>query len=209
MNQDIPTFRCWVRLPHIAEVTGTEEAYAFAIQSIKGRALAFHVMLKSGAHYRGVPIHAIALSPDAAEPSLGDCQLWDCFSSSPTVTVFDYLRDHQCVCYTRSAPQNGTYLFTVDWLPDSATTPGFVLLPEQNKCAHVIALENGNLCALPTNRIAWRDGYFIGGKPDPRAMGYKVQSEVYQSEDCDWDIANDERYMYDVHREKTNERQRR
>ena len=198
MNQDIPTFRCWVRLPHIADATGTEEAYAFAIQSIKGRALAFHVMLKSGAHYRGVPIHAIALSQYAAEPSLGDCQLWDCFSSSPVVTVFDYLRDHQCTCYTRSVPQNGVYLFTVDWLPDSATTPGFVLLPEQNKCAHVIALDDGNLCALPTNRIAWRDGYFIGSKPNPRAKGYRVQSEVYQSESCDWDVTRDDRYTYDA-----------
>lgn len=197
MNADIPTLRCWVRLPHIADRPGVEEAYCFGLQSIKGRALAFHAMLRSGAHYRGVPIHAIALSPDAAEQSLGDCQLWDCFSSRPVVTVFDYLRDHQCVCYTRSGPQSGVYLFTVDWLPDSAERPGFVLQPEQNKCAHVIALDNGNLCALPTNRIAWQDGYFIGSNPNPREMGYRVQSEVYQSESGDWDVSRDDRYMYE------------
>jgi len=196
VNADIPTIRCWVRLPHISTLPGVEEAYAFAVQSVKGRALAFHCMLRSGAHYRGVPIHAISLSPGVAEADLQDCQLWDCFSSRPVVTVFDYLRDHQCVCHTRSGPQDGVYLFTVDWLPDSAERPGFVLQPDQNKCAHVIALDNGNLCALPTNRIAWRDGYFIGSKPNPRAMGYTVQSEVYQSESCDWDVSRDERYIY-------------
>lgn len=199
MNADIPTLRCWVRLPHISNRTGVEEAYAFAVQSIKGRAIGFHCMLQSGAHYRGVPIHAIALSPDAAEASLGDCQLWDCFSSRPVVTVFDYLRDHQCICYPRThGPQSGVYLFTVDWLPDSPDRPGFVLLPEQNKCAHVIALENGNLCALPTNRIAWRDGYFIGSNPDPRGKGYRVQTDVYHAEGCDWDVSRDERYMYEA-----------
>ena len=198
MNADIPTFRCWVRLPHVSNSTGVEEAYAFAVQSVKGRALAFHCMLKSGAHYRGVPIHAITVYPDAEEASLGDCQLWDCFSSRPIVTVFDYLRDHQCVCHTRSGPQNGSYLFTVDWLPDSAERPGFVLLPEQNKCAHVIALDDGNLCALPTNRISWRDGYFCGSDPNPREKGYTVQSEVYQSESCDWDVSKDDRFMYEA-----------
>jgi hypothetical protein len=202
MNADIPFMRCWVRLPHISKHSGVEEAYAFAIQSLKGRALAFHCMLKSGAHYRGVPIHAIALSPDAEEASLGDCQLWDCFSSRPLVTVFDYLRDHQCVCHTRSGPQDGSYLFTVDWLSDSPERPGFVLLPEQNKCAHVVALDDGNLCALPTNRIAWRDGYFIGSRPNPREHGYTVQSEVYQSESCDWDVAKDDRYMYEAANQK-------
>jgi hypothetical protein len=89
------------------------------------------------------------------------------------------------------------YLFTVDWLPDSAERPGFVMLPDQNKCAHIIALDNGNLCALPTNRIAWRDGYFIGKNPNPREMEYKVQSEVYQPESSDWDVSQDERYMYE------------
>lgn len=197
MNADIPTLRCWVRLPFISNRTGVEEAYAFAVQSIKGRAIGFHCMLRSGAHYRGVPIHAIALSPDAAESSLADCQLWNCFSYRPVVTVFDYLCDHYCTAYTRSGPASGMYLFTVDWLPDSAERPGFVMLPDQNKCAHIIALDNGNLCALPTNRIAWKDGYFIGKNPNPREMEYKVQSEVHQPESSDWDVSQDERYMYE------------
>jgi len=196
VNADMPTLHCWVRLPYIADSSGCEEAYAFAIQSMKGRALGFHVMLKSGAHYRNVPIHAIATEPKAAERPLGDCQLWDCFSNTPLVHVYDYLRDHQCICHTRSGPANGTYLFTVDWLPDSAERPGFVLIPDQNKCAHVIALDDGNLCALPTNRIAWKDSYFIGNNPAPQNAGYRVQADVYQAEDSSWDVSGESGYMY-------------
>jgi hypothetical protein len=85
----------------------------------------------------------------------------------------------------------------LDWLPETQERPGFTLTPEQNKCAHVIALDNGNLCALPTNRIAWTDAYFVGGKPNPRSRGYRVQSEVYRCEGGGWDVSKDESYMYE------------
>lgn len=196
MNADIPYLRCLVRRKFISRAgSGFEEAYAFAIQSIPGRALGFHVMLQSGAHYRGVPIHAISLH-ECAGLDLSDCQLWDSFSYRPEVTVFSYLRDHEADCYMRSCTKSGTYLFTVDWLPDSWERPGFTLSPEQNKCAHVMALSDGNICALPTNRVAWKDGYFVGQEPDPRGMGYTVQDKTYHSESSQWDVSRDERMFY-------------
>ena len=195
MNADIPYLSCLVRREFISKDSGHEEAYAFAVQSMTGRALGFHVMLKSGAHYRGVPIHALTLTGGVGRP-LVDVQLWDCFSDRPIVTVFSYLRDHQADCYLRSGKVPGRYLFTVDWLPNSPEQPGFTLTPEQNKCAHVMALDDGNLAALPTNRIAWRDGYFCGSSPDPKASGYCVQTQAYHAESCDWDVSQDERYFY-------------
>lgn len=195
MNADIPYLRCWVRLPYISKREGLEEAYAFAIQSHPGRALAFHVMLKSGAHYRGVPIHALAAHQSAPEIPLSDAQLWDCFTYNPVVHCYSYLRDHEAICCLRSGPVGGNYLFTVDWLPDFSG-PGFTHLPEQNKCGHVLMLENGNLCCLPTNRIAWRDGFFVGSRPGPRSQGYAVQEEVYQAEDAAWDVSRSEAYVY-------------
>lgn len=195
MNADIPYLRVFVRLPFIAQREGWEAAYAFGIQSISGRALGFHVMLQSGAHYRGVPIHALATRECAQRP-LSDCQLWDCFSCKPVVTVFSYLRDHQARCYLKSGAVDGSYLFTVDWLPDSWERPGFTLRPEQNKCAHIMALADGNLAALPTNRIAWKDAYFCGRSPDPKQAGYVIQEEIYQAESCDFDVSQDDRYFY-------------
>jgi len=196
MNIDIPPLHCYVRLPHISHRPGTEEAYAFGLSSIPGRALAFHCMLLSGAHYRHVPINAIALRPDAHERELSDCQLWDCFSFRPEVTIFSYLRDHECNCSLRSGVASGVYLFTVDWLPTSWTDPGLTMQPDQNKCAHVIALDDGNLAALPTNRIAWKDGYFIGANPQPHLMGYTVQDKVYQAESSTEDVSRDVRMYY-------------
>ena len=196
MNCDIPYLRAWVRLPFVSKKEGLEEVYAFAIQSVPGRSLGFHVMTRSGAHYRNVPIHALCLDKEAPDIHIADSQLWDCFSFRPVVTVFSYLRDHEAVCYTRSKSVNGTYLFTVDWLPDSFERPGFTMRPEQNKCAHVMETDDGNLLALPTNRIAWRDAYFIGHSPDPRSQGYRVQEETYQAEGSAFDVSKEDGYFY-------------
>jgi hypothetical protein len=96
---------------------------------------------------------------------------------------------------------SGMYLFTVDWLPDSPERPGFLNCPEQTKCAHVMALEDGNLAALPTNRIAWRDGYFIGHSPDPASRHYAVQSNSYRAEAGTFDVSKDEAYFYGLARD--------
>lgn len=196
MHADIPYIRCWVRLEHLTGLYGTEEGYAFAVQSFPGRALGFHVMLQSGAHYRNVPIHALCTRQEAPPVSLADCQLWDCFSFRPVAHVFQYLQDHEAVCLTRSGQVNGRYLFTVDWLPDTPERPGFILRPEQNKCAHVLETEAGNLVALPTNRIAWRDGYFIGQNPHPETKGYEVQETIHRSESSGWDVSRTDSYFY-------------
>lgn len=196
MNADIPFLRCWVRLPFISDRTGVEEAYAFAIQSHPGRALAFHVMLQSGAHYRGVPIHAIALRPGAIGRALQDCQMWDCFSSRPVVTVFQYLKDHAAIACTAAGRMDATYLFTVDWLPDSPERPGFLACPEQTKCAHVLAMSDGNLAALPTNRVLWKDGYFVGSAPLAPERGYTVQDATYSAEASGLDVSQDSNYLY-------------
>ena len=199
MNADIPMLRCLVRREIICgpDAEGFEDAYAFAIQSIKGRAIAFHVMLQSGAHYRGIPLPALTLNRSAAKRDAGDLAFWDCFSSRPEVTVFDYLRDHECVAHLPTkGRERGVYLFTVDWLPDSAERPGFILQPDQNKCGHMIALESGCIAMLPTNKIAWRDGYFIGSDPRPEGMGYRVQSEVYHAESATRDFSKSSWYFY-------------
>lgn len=197
MNADIPYLHCWVDLNEISSSIGKEEGYAFAIQSIQGRSLGFHVMLKSGAHYRNVPLHAITTSKDSQCSTLPNLAYWDCFSSKPVVTVFSYLQEHECYALLpHGTKETGVYLFTVDWLPDDAVHRGFTHQPDQNKCGHVIALSTGALAMLPTNKIAWRDGYFCGADPHPEKQGYKTQSRVYQAESCERDFSKSELYFY-------------
>lgn len=197
MNADIPYLHCYVRLGEISEREGFEEAYAFAIQSMKGRAIGLHCMLRSGAHYRNVPLHAICTNQKADERHVDELAYWDCFSSKPIVTVFDYLRDHECIAMLPGSRQErGVYLFTVDWLPDDAARPGWITQPDQNKCGHFISLESGNIAMLPTNKIAWCDGYWIGANPNPQAQRYVVQTAEYHAESCSRDFSKSDGYFY-------------
>lgn len=204
MNADIPPRPVWIPRQYIInDGCGFEDGVVFGIQSWKGRALQFHVLLKSGAHFRHVPLHWLYTAPlEEYKPqtvySLEDLQLWDCFSYRPVVTVFDMLRDYECDAILRDKTKvSGTYWFTVDWLPDSDERSGWLHIPEQNKLAHVIVLDNGQVACLPTNRVAFKDAYFIGNTPDPGAKRYKTIAAVWSSENCDrWSVADKDETFY-------------
>jgi hypothetical protein len=199
MNADIPPLKVWIDAQHISDGEDFEQGYAFAIQSYKGRALQFHVLMESGAHFRHIPLHWLnhTPNPENLQP-LPQLQLWDCFSYKPIVTVFDMLRDYQCNAILKDKTVlNAQYWFSIDWLPDSDTQSGFLLQPDQNKLAHVLLLANGQIAALPTNRIAFKDAFYIGDKPEPQKRGYRTIPTVWKSEDCNrWSVADNEEVYY-------------
>lgn len=202
MNSDIPAQKVLIakrNLTQNEEADGYEAGYAFAIQSYPGRALQFHVLLQSGAHFRHVPLHWLLHSPSAMPlEELETLQLWDCYSFKPVVTVFDFLKSSQCNAILKDKrTMSATYWFTVDWLPDSNERPGYVLQPDQNKCGHVLLLENGQVACLPTNRVAFKDAFFIGNKPDASTQGYVTIDMEWSAENAErWSVADTDETYY-------------
>jgi len=201
MNADIPPLKIWIENKNLNGKEGFEHGYAFAIQSYKARALQFHVLLESGAHFRHIPLHWLWHDPDASDPaeySLELLQLWDCFSYRPIVTTFDILKGYQCDAILKDKTKvSGTYWFTIDWLPDSESESAFLLQPDQNKCAHVVLLDNGQVAALPTNRIVFKDAFFIGNNPTAPTKEYATLETIWSAEDCNrWSVANSDKVYY-------------
>jgi hypothetical protein len=194
MNADVPPLKIWINGSNLGIEPGYEHGYVFAVQSFKNRALQFHVMLESGAHFRHVPLHWLLHQPiplNIQTLELPLLQLWDCESYKPVVTVFSFLKGYQCDCILKDKKRiAGTYWCTVDWLPDSDAEATLLLQPDQNKCAHLILLENGQIAALPTNRVLWKDAFFIGNEPDADKKGYKTVDQIFEAEDCNkWSVA--------------------
>lgn len=201
MNADIPPLKVWIESKNLNGKEGFEHGYAFAIQSYKGRALQFHVLLESGAHFRHVPLHWLwhdDINGDCSKYSLESLQLWDCFSYRPIVTTFDMLKGYQCDAILKDKTKiSGTYWCTIDWLPDSDSESGFLLHPDQNKCAHLLMLDNGQIGCLPTNRVIFKDAFFIGDVPDATSHGYKTVGTVFKAESCKrWSVAKTEETFY-------------
>ena len=85
---------------------------------------------------------------------LDELQLWNCFSYYPSVHRWDIL-DGQAGKYIGKDKKwhPGKYLFTVDFAhpePNILDTDHSEI-PHEHKCAHVLALNDGNYAAQPNN----------------------------------------------------------
>lgn len=187
LNAPIPSFDCFIRAAHLYDgedwhhKPGREfvKARAFGISSIMGRALGFHVMDELGAVIWRLPISAMVLDVKAPDIPMDYLQLWDCFSSTVTVTEFPHLGGRRCQVVLKDRKKHeGRYLFTVDWhgneYAEGAGEGG-------HKCAHVIALDNGCLAAQPNNRVLFADPATIG-RPFARRPDYKTNTRIFSVE---------------------------
>jgi hypothetical protein len=209
MHGNTPTVQVFVKnkfLYDMDDVDGFTEAYIFGVKSERQKALCFHAVLKTGAHWRGLPLHSLwwKMPETDHEYSLEQLQLWDCFTEKIQIIQWDYLCNYDCECFLRTKNAvSGKYMFSIEWLKDSNPDTSFTSIPDQNKCAHIIALENGQIAALPTNRILFKDAFFIGNKPNASEKGYKVSTKNWCSETCDrWSVSEDNSVFYKDEEEK-------
>jgi hypothetical protein len=192
LNADTPITYCLVRDEFLHDLKSGHGSYTecciFAVSSIEGRAIGFHAMLRNGAQWKGLPLHAFCTKPCETMP-LALLELWDCFSYGVVVNQYRFLKPLRCVVICRDGERRpGKYLFTVDWHGE-----GYAEIPDQTKSAHVVALDSGHLAAMPNNRIVWSEPSWIRpmtGKPD-----YLVNTHVWSAE-SGAAIADGERYAY-------------
>jgi hypothetical protein len=133
---------------------------------------------------------------------LEDLELWNSFSYYPAVTTFDFLIGQRCKYLGKDKKFiHGEYLFTVDWAhpePNIIDTEHSEI-PDQHKCAHILALDNGNFAAQPNNRILWSIPSFTTSKHWP---DYKVQTTEWNVENKDWVTDNSDNMFYNVKKDK-------
>lgn len=155
LNVNIPRFYCELRKEFLydgtAHVGEFVKVCVFGVASVYGHALGFHVLTDNGAVVWRLPIHALCHKPDAPARPLDWLQFWDCFSHEVSCTVFERLADCRVRVQLRDREWiGGQYMFTLDWYGhEDAEEAG----DGGHKCAHVIALDEGNFAAQPNNRI--------------------------------------------------------
>jgi hypothetical protein len=163
LNVNIPRFYCLVRkefLYNLERGHGTfMKACVFGVASLAGRAIGFHVLLDNGAVMFRLPIHALCHKIDAPATPLDWLQMWDCFGYEVSCIVFDQLKDSRVeVVMKDKSWREGQYLFTLDWYGNNDSEEAG---DGGHKCAHVIALDEGNFAAQPNNRIKWKAPHFV------------------------------------------------
>lgn len=198
LNINLPKhLYCYVRAEFLYNLESHHgefvECVVFGASSQKNRALSFHVLLKTGAQFARLPLHALVSSPKAPMMNLNDLVLWDCFGDEATVTEFSYLKEMEVEVKLKSGSYKGLYIASFDWLNN-----GFSETPEQHKIMHLIALENGCYALQPNNRLKWKELSFTSssGKLD-----YKTNTHKWFAEE-DFSIALEDWFYYEVVKEE-------
>ena len=174
--------------------------YVFGVYAQRNQALLFHVFLETGAVYYRLPINAFvdASNPSNEQLNLSDLQLWDCLSNQIEVIQWAFLKDQAAtVRLTNLGNVKGRYLFTIEFVQNDTNELdlGFINVPGEYKCSHIILLDNGHFCAMPNNRIAWHDQAFV--KTSNVKHDYKINRNRFFAEEGK-SVVNEDEFFYDV-----------
>ena len=135
---------------------------------------------------------------------LDELELWNCFSYYPSISTFDILLGQSGKYIGKDKKwYQGTYLFTVDWAhPESnIVDTDHSEIPAEHKCAHIMALENGNYAAQPNNRLIWSIPSFT--VKDEVPFDWKVQTTTWSVEDSSkWVTEDTDKYFYKIEEKK-------
>ena len=208
LNANIPPIYCQIRREYLYDLQKhhgeAEDVVIFGIASIAGKAILFHCMLENGAIFYRLPISAFFQKhlqrTEVPDMQVHELQLWNCFSYHPSVHHFDFLssaRGKYRGIDKKFYP--GDYLFTLDWAsPDSNILDiEHSEIPQEHKCAHVLALDNGNFAAQPNNRIIWNIPSFTvkDNWPD-----YSVQTTYWNVENKGLVTEDSDKMFYEVNK---------
>ena len=189
---------------HVGEV---EDCIIFGITSLTGRAILFHAIMENGAVFYRLPISAFVQRgfdrEKVPEQRLDELELWNSFSYYPAITTWDILTAASGKFIGKDKKwYHGKYLFTVDWgHPDAnILNSDHSEIPHEHKCAHIIALDDGNYAAQPNNRIIWDIPSFTVKDETP---DWKVQTSDWNVENTgQWRTEDTDNFFYEIEEKK-------
>jgi len=212
LNANIPATYAQIRREYLYDLSGhvgeAENCVIFGMASITGRALLFHAIMENGAVFYRLPISAF-IQPGfdvkkVPRPRLDELELWNLLSYYPAITTYDILASQSGKYYGKDKKwHRGAYLFTVDWAhPESnIVDTDHSEIPHEHKCAHILALDDGNYAAQPNNRLIWNIPSFTVKEEVP--FDWKVQTSEWNVENSGkWKTEDSDRFFYDIEEKK-------
>jgi hypothetical protein len=200
LNDNIPYFKCLVRLSHFTKNESDRNkfhnAYAFAIQSVEGKILTFHIMTDYGMLRSRVPLSEIYLKEPKNDIPYYYKQLWDCFDNNVTTTTYGFLKEKKCKVILRDKSFIwATYMFTVDWQKNPYSDE-----PSDYKCGHILVSDDGYLLCMPNNRIFWKDSNWVTKEfpIDPKDIKVDNHLPSVESVSDRWVSEDTDSFYYDI-----------
>ena len=200
LNANIPNLKLKVRRSWLTkkdeDLATYDNCYAFAVQSIAGKILTFHIMTDYGMLRSRVPISELFLKETEIDIPADFKQLWDCFSENVSIIEYSYLAEKRCkVILKDKSLVWATYKFTVDWFNNPYSDE-----PTDYKCGHVLLADDGYLLCQPNNRIFWKDSNFITKEFPVDPKDFKVDTNIHcvEAKSDRWVSSDGNSFYYDI-----------
>jgi hypothetical protein len=151
---------------------GMTKAIWHAVHCRENQLLMAHVLLESGAHWSGLPLHAISTKEDFSIDR-SNLMPWYAMGNDIETIHLNYLEGLQCDVL-KPAPAKGRHTgIIIDW------SDGYSRYPAEHKPLSLIELENGQFSLLPNNFFLLTDKHFVDDEAKQNLKYYLRGDIVY------------------------------
>lgn len=154
---------------------GTTPAIWHGVFCREYQLLSCHVLLESGAHWSGLPLHALSTTKDFSF-SRQQLMPWGAMGSEVDVWYAVYLEGLLAETHRPFQSKARHTGIMVDW------KDGFSRYPAEHKPLNLLHLENGQFALLPNNYATFSDAHFTTTAARENLRHYRRGSDVYWEE---------------------------
>lgn len=151
---------------------GTTAAIWHGVYARDYQTLITHVLLESGAHWSGLPLHAISTTLDFSV-SRENLMPWASMGEETEAWYANYLEGLECLVHAPFKASGRHTGIMIDW------SDGFSRYPKEHKPLNLINLDSGQFALLPNNYATYTDSHFCQASAQQNFKHYKRGDEVY------------------------------
>lgn len=129
-----------------------------------------HVMLESGAHWSGLPLHAISTTTDFSIDH-DELMPWKTMGDDMDVIQFKYLEG--LIVKTKGGSEGRHTGIIIDW------KDGYSRYQQEHKPLNLIQLESGQFALQPNNYCVFKDDHFISDEHKDNLKFYRREEKIY------------------------------
>lgn len=128
-----------------------------------------HVFLETGAHWSGLPLHAISKTEDFSMP-VEKLMPWCCMGEETETFYSTFLEGLQVEYAGISGRHTG---IIIDW------KDGYSRYPQEHKPLNMIELQNGQYALSPNNYLIFSEKHFVCPEKREDLKNYKRSETIY------------------------------
>jgi len=152
--------------------SGSTPAIWHGIYAREYQVLMCHVFLQSGAHWSGLPLHAISSTEDFSM-SHEHLMPWTSMGEDTEVFHAHYLEGLESHIHAPITTKGRHTGIMIDW------ADGYSRYPEEHKPLNLIALESGQFALLPNNFATYKDSHFTKEEAKENLRYYRRGDTIY------------------------------